>query len=193
MKNIQKFLKEIKVYDCNLTKIRIGNESDGGYVVLKEPCEKTNTVYSFGIEKDVGFELDFVNRFSNSCVKLFDPTIDSLPQSHEKFMFCKIGVGSEYESLEDILFGDNTDHKLLKMDIEWDEWNVFLGADIKTICRFDQLLVEFHIVGINPILQTEGPGFAGPHHILTPYFRKFYYRIGCRVIYKEILIRRSTI
>ncbi|MCK5615128.1 hypothetical protein KAR91_75390 [Candidatus Pacearchaeota archaeon] len=175
MKNISKFLKEIKVYDCNLTKVRIGNESDGGYVALKELCEKTNTVYSFGVENDVGFELDFVNRFPDSHIRLFDPTIDSLPCDHKRFTFFKLGVGQNHERLQNIMLGDIvSSSKLLKMDIEWDEWGAFLEADIETICKFDQLLIEFHIVGIDTVLQTEKPGFVGPHHILTPYFRKFY-------------------
>lgn len=178
MKNVQKFLKEIKVYDCNLTKIRIGNEFDGGYIALKELCEKTDLVYSFGIDKDIGFELDFVNKFPNSHIKLFDPTIDSLPNDHKKFMFWKLGVGRDQSSLEDIItlldIGDTPERKLLKMDIEWDEWSTFLDADNETIAKFDQLIIEFHIVGINSISQIERPGFAGPHHILTPYFRRFY-------------------
>lgn len=175
MKNISKFLKEIKVHDCNLTKIRIGNEFDGGYVALQELCEKTNMVYSFGIDKDVSFELDFVNRFPDSHVRLFDPTIDSLPCEHKRFTFFKLGVGQNHERLQNIMLGDIvSSSKLLKMDIEWDEWGAFLEADIETICKFDQLLIEFHIVGIDTVLQTEKPGFVGPHHILTPYFRKFY-------------------
>ena len=62
MKEIQKFLKEIKVYDCNLTKVRVGNESDGGYVALKELCEKTNIVYT-----------DLVRLFTNNDVNINNP------------------------------------------------------------------------------------------------------------------------
>jgi len=175
MKNIQKFLKEIEVFDCNLTKVRIGNESDGGYVALKELCEKTNTVYSFGVENDVGFELEFVNRFPNSHVRLFDPTIDSLPCDHKRFTFFKLGVGQNHESLQSIMLGDIvSSSKLLKMDIEWDEWEALLSTPDEVLTQFNQLLVEFHIVSIDTFSQMKRPGFAGPHFILTPYFSKFY-------------------
>lgn len=182
MKNVSKFLKEIKVYDCDLTKIRIGNESDGGYIALKELCEKTNTVYSFGVENDVGFELDFVNRFPDSRVSLFDPTIDSLPCDHKRFTFFKLGVGQNHERLQSIMLGDIvSSSKLLKIDIEWDEWDALLSTPSKVLKQFNQLLIEFHIVSVDTLTQIERPGFAGPHFILTPYFSKFY-----RSVYDKI-------
>ena len=150
MKNILKFLKEIKVYDCNLTKIRIGNKCDGGYIVLKELCEETNVVYSFGVEKDVGFELDFVNKFQKAKVNLFDPTINSLPYDHKKFTFFKCGVGPKYNTLKNII-NDVEGNLLLKMDIEWDEWKTFLLSDNTILNKFNQLLIEFHIIHISDI------------------------------------------
>ena len=176
MKNVSKFLQEIKIYDCNLTKTRIGNKHDGGYVALRELCETTDAVYSFGIEKDVGFELDFVNRFRKAEVKLFDHTIDSLPYEHKNFAFWKLGVGTEHASLKDIvnIVTGDMGHLLLKMDIEWDEWHTLLSTDIKTLSRFSQLLIEFHIVGIDTTLQVERSRFVRPHYILTPYFKNFY-------------------
>lgn len=163
MKNILKFLEEVKVYDCNLTKIRIGNKHDGGYIALKKFCEKTDTVYSFGVENDVGFELDFVNKFPDAKVKLFDHTINSLPNEHLKFTFFKRGVGPGYNELKDIICND-TGNLLLKMDIEWDEWATFLSSDNKTLSKFNQLLIEFHVVYLDDISRDR----------FTPYFRGFY-------------------
>ena len=38
----EKFMSQIQVKDVSLTKTRIGNKHDGGYVLLEELCEKTS-------------------------------------------------------------------------------------------------------------------------------------------------------
>lgn len=166
MKNVERFLKEIKVFDCNLTKTRIGNRHDGGYIALREPCELTRTVFSFGIDDDVGFELDFVSRFPGAYIKLFDPTIKSLPHNHKRFAFWDLGVGPGHVSLEEIMIcvGEVAGTKMLKMDIEWDEWGMLLDTDDKTLGQFSQLLIEFHVVSVDGM----------PKEAATPYFQKFY-------------------
>lgn len=172
MRNVLKFLKEIKVYDCDLTKTRIGSKNDGGYVALKELCENTDTLYTFGVENDVGFELDFVNRFQDSNVKLFDPTIERLPDDHERFQFFKLGVGPDHVALDDIMLGAAVPgNMMLKMDIEWDEWGTIISADSRMLRKFDQILIEFHIV---PIDHVEESHFSQRHFPITPYFRNFY-------------------
>lgn len=145
MGNMELFFDEInKVYDCDLTKIRVGNQHDGGYIALKEICEKTNTVYSFGIGDDVGFEMDFIKRFPNSIIRCFDPTMDCLPVNFEKLNFEKSGP----EALIDI-----SRNSLLKMDIEGCEWDAIHSTEmfnIKNLIKFDQILIEIHLLHIEP-------------------------------------------
>src|SRR5512135_288181 len=94
--NVGKFLESIQVYDCGMTKVRIGNRNDGGYVAYRELCERSRTVYSVGIGTDVGFELDWAERFLDCHFELFDPTIERLPQEHERFTFHRRGLGAGY-------------------------------------------------------------------------------------------------
>jgi len=162
MDNMRLFFNEInRIYDCNLTKIRIGNKHDGGYIALKEICENIKKVYSFGIGDDVGFEMDFIKRFPDSIIQCFDPTIDSLPvyprnMFSEKILFKKAGP----KSLMKVDGGS-----LLKMDIEGNEWDNINSSEmfnIKNLVNFNQILIEFHILTVEAKVGT------------TTYFDKLY-------------------
>ena len=160
MKNVEKFLREInKVYETNMAKVRIGNKSDGGYVVLDELCKKVDTIYSLGIGDDVSFEKDFLQKYPQAWFRMFDPTIEGLPERNDRFIFYKSEFsGDKYSRLIQ-------DNSLLKMDTEYNEWETLLSIDEKIYEKFDQIIVEFHIVDIE---SKTG---------LTPYFTKFYREI----------------
>jgi hypothetical protein len=175
--NIEKFLKEIKVYDCSdMTKIRLGNKSDGGYVVLKEICDQTGVLYSFGVGDDVGFELDFVDLFPGAGVKLFDPTIDRLPINHPNFNFTKSGISKE--KLNQV-----NRNSLLKIDVEWDEWEVLYSLEDEILSRFNQILIEFHV----SLMESR-------RSYLSPYFQQFYQsvtdKINCELANKYFTVMR---
>lgn len=155
--SIERFLKEVRVYDCKHTKIRIGNPHDGGYIALKELCKRIPIVYSFGIGQDVGFEMDFANHFPQAQLRLFDSAIDALPQNHPNFSFLKLAALSWYEAGHGII-----QDSLLKVDIEWAEWDFFLLITGEDLSRFSQILVEFHLV------------HAEPRDGLSPYFQSVY-------------------
>lgn len=150
MNSLRLFFNEInKVYDCNLTKIRVGNKHDGGYITLKEICEKTKKVYSFGIGDDIGFEMDFVKRFSNSIIQCFDPTIDSLPVYPHNMFTEKLSLNKENPKCLKNIDRDS----LLKMDIEWNEWDMVGLSEmfyLKNIIRFDQIIIELHLLHVKP-------------------------------------------
>ena len=141
MDNLGLLLNELSnVYDCGLTKIRVGNQHDGGYIVLKEICEKTEKVYSFGIGNDIGFEMDFVKKFPNAKIECFDPTIESLPAYPENMFTDKIYYRREGpKSLTDIF-----DNSLLKMDIEGNEWDAIGSTEmfnLKNLMKFSQIII----------------------------------------------------
>ena len=160
---VKQVLEAFRVYDCpEFTKVRVGNANDGGYVVLRELCEKTPNVYTFGVGDDMGFELDFIKRFPRATVLLHDPTIERLPQEHSKFMFVKEGVS-------DNLDASIPKNSLLKMDVEWAEWDALLSLDGAVLERFSQIVVEFHMVQ------------AEPQDHLSPYFKSLY-----RNVFKQI-------
>jgi hypothetical protein len=64
--------------------IRIGHESDGGYVLSKRNIEKTETLLSFGINDDWSFE-DCFTRKKNVKVYAFDYSIKDSPWVNGRF------------------------------------------------------------------------------------------------------------
>ena len=157
MNNVGKFLKELQLVDIGLTKIRVGPDHDGGYVVLKEICEQSDALYSYGIGDDVEFELDLLNRFLNiQKAFLFDPTIDGLPKQNGRFVFVKEGIEN---SLKFFKF-----HKspMLKIDVEYNEWEALNKIAPLELYSASQIVIEFHLVHCEP---REG---------LTKYFNSFY-------------------
>ncbi len=143
MKNVKRLLGEIdKVYDCDLNKTRFGNKHDGGYVALYEICKMVKEVYTFGVGDDIGFEIDFLQSFPNTKMKFFDPTINNLPANSDKRMqFHKYSVVRAYDEL-----ATASNNSLLKMDIEWNEWEAFFLLSNDILNKFSQIIVEFHVV-----------------------------------------------
>ena len=168
MENLGRFLRGIKVFDCsnpfcNLTKERFGKPGDGGYVVLREVCEKASTLYSCGVGDNLSFEMEFVARFPTKRVVLFDDTIAELPVEFQRpeFSFYQLRVDSNCS-----VFTSAPMNSLLKMDIEFDEWNVFFEVPEEQLCNFSQIICEFHIV-----YSVAKCGY-------TPYFQEFYQRVA---------------
>ena len=154
--NVDRFLKEVnEVYNPKLTKIRLGNHMDGGYAVFHELCQTTTDIYSCGVGEDINFELDFVDKYPNTerWFRLFDPTIDCLPETHDQFMF---------QRTKGDFSGEIPQNSMLKMDIEYDEWEELLDMDDKILERFSQIVVEIHAIDI---VNKQG---------LTSYFTEFH-------------------
>lgn len=154
---IRCFLEEIKVYDIpGLTKTRFGYHGDGGYIVLGELCEKVPMLYSFGVGKDVSFERVFAG-LMECPIHLYDHTIEMPTESNPNFVFHCVKASPE-------CFRDNSIefNSMLKMDIEWDEWEFFRNLRETDMRKFSQIIMEFHIV------------HAEPRSGLTSYFHEFY-------------------
>lgn len=158
MNRIVELFNEIRIYDCpEFEKIRIGRQSDGGYVVLRELCGLSKNIYSYGVGNDVSFELAFLDRWPRVKVELFDPTIDGLPASHKQFTFHKYGAGARYAPPDGI--PHNT---FMKMDVEWNEWDALLKLSDLSLLRFSQMVIEFHVLNVEP---RDG---------MSPYFNNLY-------------------
>lgn len=177
---IKRLLDSIKVHDCELSKMRIGNRNDGGYVVLREICkDHTNAIYSFGIGDDISFEEDFTRAFNSSIpVRLYDPTIDKAPESEFSFEFYKQGVGADYPVPKDF-----KQDSLLKMDIEWHEWKALTDLPARELAKFSQILIELHVIPVK--------GLAEGNY--TTYFKQFHESVQSELnmrlfaCYKEVI------
>lgn len=151
-KTIDWIKEELVAYECG-NRIRIGNPHDGGYVLLESCLSDTPVLYSAGIGNDVGFELDFIAQ-AGADAHLYDPTISSLPIQHPRFFFYK----------KELPFRGTyfVPGSVLKMDIEWAEWDFFYVLPVESLRCFSQIVCEFHFV------HTE------PRQGLTAYFERFY-------------------
>jgi len=163
----------IKIYDTEYTKKRLGPNKDGGYIVLDEICKKCEVLYVYGVGDDISFELDFLLLNPNAKIRLFDHTIEKPPANHESFAFLKEGIcflkKPQLNTLENHLkfYGDlDRPKKSLKIDVEWNEWDVFEQMPDYILSQFDQIFCEFHFI---PVV------YDGSHSQYFTEFNKFVY------------------
>ena len=76
------------------SKIRIGNDHDGGYV-LPACVLQCDAIVSIGVGPDVSFDLVLAER--GAKVLQYDHTVDDVPQHHPNFIFHKKGWGARTE------------------------------------------------------------------------------------------------
>lgn len=154
----------------NLTnKIRIGNPFDGGYVVYQPVLYETDVLITYGVGWDISFEVDFHHR-TGKKVWMYDPTMfDEKPDSNidlEKMIQWKqklenlqkqniffVGEGisiarkPKYDTFENHLKKNQiaNEKKLLKIDIEGDEYEIFEDDGIyNNLQTVNQIIIEFH-------------------------------------------------
>lgn len=65
-----KFLKPLPLGQ----KIRLGDQSDGGYVVYKKALDEADVLLTYGVGWDTSFEEDF-NKATGKAAYMFDPTM----------------------------------------------------------------------------------------------------------------------
>ena len=131
-------------------KVRIGKESDGGYVLLND-LEKIKFAYSFGISNEISFDKYLADL--NIDIFMYDHTIEKLPFTNKKFHWKKIGLTEKkvkfgnMNTFEELIKENghiNEKNMILKMDIEGAEWNIFNELKEELILQFKYILVEFH-------------------------------------------------
>ena len=103
-------------YKIPYKKLRFGRKYDGGYIIFDTNMNDTNTLYSYGINDDVSFELDYINK-TNAPAFLFDHTINSLPLNNKNFIFIKEPASSE-NIIKHINYTSSDNNIILKMDVE---------------------------------------------------------------------------
>jgi uncharacterized protein YoxC len=132
----------------DVTKVRLGRDHDGGYVMLDD-LAGIATALSLGIADDISWDLDVAAR--GVRVLQFDPTVSAPPEAHPRLHFEPLLVASHdcvgEISLSTIVLtraGPPDAPLLLKMDIEGSEWEVFEATDGLILSRFKQIVCEFH-------------------------------------------------
>jgi hypothetical protein len=136
----------LTVYKSPFNKIRLGKDYDGGYIIVDIPDINYNVLIAGGIETDISFEEDFINKYKNVKCFAFDGTINNLPKKNSNIIFIKknIGFRNNYKetNLHDII--DNNDKIFVKVDIEGGEIPWIKSLSNKQMNKFEQIVIEFH-------------------------------------------------
>ena len=144
-KLISDFLKKIKIIDSGYDLIRIGADSDGGYLV-PDILDQIEYCFSPGVGPTSTFE----DNLSNFNIKsyLADGTVD-YSGMHD---FIKKNLNSFNDEKNITLDAwinekvkDQSNNKLLlQMDIESSEIGTLYKVEMKTLDRFKCIVIEFH-------------------------------------------------
>lgn len=168
--------EKLKVFDAEgLTLTRYGRDNDGGYVCADELIEQSDTLFSFGIADDISFEKEFARVSEAKQIYLFDPSVNAPPDMSPQMEFFKYGLAKQNrENMRTLdycmTFGHAPEHAMLKMDIEWGEWEVLESLRHGQLSRFEQIVCELHFIPLR---------FNGDD--LSPYFTDFFKRVHTSV------------
>lgn len=139
-------------WNVGVPKVRVGQERDGGYVMLDSTFGATCMI-GYGVDVNVAFDNDFVQKFDIPAF-IFDHTIETVPIMDSRITFTKEGLGTE-DAAPLFTLGTHVSRHvpdganfILKMDIEGGEWDVLRTADLS---RVTQLIVELHDLDKAPL------------------------------------------
>jgi len=158
----------LTVYKSPFTKVRIGRNHDGGYIIVQIPEIIYTTLIAGGINDDISFEEDFIKKYPDTKkVLALDGSIDKLPKEIPKISFLKKNIGYENNerttNLHDIIDGTK-EGIFIKMDIEGGEIPWINSLSDEQLNKFEQIVMEFH----NPFSEKENEVFQkiNKHHYL---------------------------
>lgn len=129
------------------TLLRLGDQSDGGYLV-PDDLNGLDACFSPGVSQEASFEAD-VAKLGVPCY-MADYSVDNSPIRHALFDFEKRYLGSEndgvYITLEHWinLKQPNGKEFILQMDIEGSEYGVILTTPHHILQKFRIVVIEFH-------------------------------------------------
>ncbi len=147
---IKSLLQELKPLDFGIELIRVGGESDGGYLIPKD-LDGIRACYSPGVFDTSLFEEELDESYSIKS-HLADYSVDGAPGDFKPKTFLKRFVGSftneKYITLSDWI--EFTEPKvfcsefILQMDIEGGEYETILATPSDVLRRFRIIIIEVH-------------------------------------------------
>lgn len=141
------FLESVKPIKTNHDLIRIGGDSDGGYLVPND-IDNIGICFSPGVSDKANFEDDLTKR-GIKCF-LADYSVNSPPIKNALFDFEKKYLGPKedemFMTLENWIKikAQKKSDFLLQMDIEGSEYGVIFDTSVDTFKKFRVLVIEFH-------------------------------------------------
>lgn len=143
------FLARFRAHYASCDLIRVGGETDGGYLV-PDLLSDLQFCFSPGVADSAAFELDVAERY-NITSFMADASVDGPPINNENFVFSKKFLGSvdndDFMTLSSWVnqsVGTTLGNRLLQMDIEGSEYDVLVFEDADFLATFSVMIVEFH-------------------------------------------------
>ena len=128
----------------------IGPSHDGGYVLLDD-FKNVKIAYSIGIDHEISFDEALAKK--NIDVYMYDHIINRLQYKNKKFHWKKIGISgirnksNETKTLKEMLEENehlNEKNMILKIDVEFAEWDALLDTPEEIFEKFKYITIEFH-------------------------------------------------
>jgi hypothetical protein len=154
---LRKFFTMIRPVITDKELIRIGDYSDGGYLIPND-LEGIEACFSPGVSSEASFEFALA-KYNINCY-LADYSVETPPIKHKLFDFVKRYLGAEntdiYMTLESWINEKfpNLSDAILQMDIEGSEYAVIYQTPIEILKKFRIIVIEFH--GLDNIFNQGG-------------------------------------
>ena len=128
-------------------KIRLGNNTDGGYVIAN--ISDYDCYVSAGVSNEESFSRDFINKFGMNRFNsyAFDGTIEKYPYNYTKnITFIKKNIGANAsENIANLGYIMEKYYNIfLKMDIEGCEYEWIQSLNSQQLNKFKQVVLEIH-------------------------------------------------
>ena len=149
MNPVVEALSLLTPFDIDKPKIRIGPNTDGGYIFVDD-ISAHQTVISYGLGTEYRFEIEMAKRGHD--VYMFDHTIEPIQAENKKLHFFQEGVAGGTDisqnlfSIQDHLHRHQIrgDRLILKMDVEGAELDALEAVPDDTLDRIEQIVFEVH-------------------------------------------------
>lgn len=133
-------------------KVLFGNVTECPYVLLDD-IREIKIAYSFGIYYMISFDKALADKGID--VYMYDHTINKLVFENPKFHWKKIGVISEskkkqnktMKTINELLIENGhfqEKNMILKIDIEYDEWDILNEISPEILKKFKYIILELH-------------------------------------------------
>jgi hypothetical protein len=149
MNPIIEALSLLTPFDIDRPKIRIGPNTDGGYILV-DRISPAQTIISYGIGTEYRFEIEMAERGHD--VYMFDHTIEAIQAENKKLHFFREGVAGCTDISQNLF--SIKDHLqrhqiwgyrlILKMDVDGAEFDALEAVPDDTLDRFEQIVLEVH-------------------------------------------------
>ena len=147
--DIKKFISKFKKNYIFSDLIRVGGDSDGGYL-LPNILDNINSCFSAGVGDISKFEKDLSDNYKIKSY-MIDGSVDSPPYKDKNFFFLKKFLSSETKenliTLSDWILKNDIKkniNSILQMDIEGSEYEVLTYESSDLLANFSILIIEFH-------------------------------------------------